>query len=104
MYCDRSRGPVFICSRLRRGAGTTPPQILAIVTTSLPDGTIGSSYTQTIQANGGVAPFTWNVSNGALPHSLALANSTGNSVTISGTPAQVQSGVAFTIRVTDAKS
>jgi para-nitrobenzyl esterase len=95
---------VALCSSVAGcggGSGTTPPQILSIVTTSLPDGTIGSSYTQNIQAAGGVAPFTWSVSSGALPHSLALAVSTG---TISGTPDQVQSSVAFTIQVTDARS
>ncbi len=78
-------------------ATTTPP--LSIVTASLPDGTIGAAYTQTIQAAGGVAPFTWSVSGGALPHSLALASTTG---TISGTPDQVQSSVAFTLQVKDA--
>jgi para-nitrobenzyl esterase len=84
------------------GGGSTPPQGPSIVTTSLPDGTIGSSYSQTIQATGGVAPFTWSVSSGALPHSLALPGSAGNSVTISGTPDQVESSVAFTIQVADA--
>jgi para-nitrobenzyl esterase len=84
------------------GGGSTPPQGPSIVTTFLPDGTIGSSYSQTIQATGGVAPFTWSVTSGALPHSLALPGSTGNSVTISGTPDRVQSSVAFTIQVADA--
>jgi hypothetical protein len=83
------------------GGGSTHPQGPSIVTTSLPDGTIGSSYSQTIQATGGVAPFTWSVTSGALPHSLALPGSAGNSVTISGTPDRVQSSVAFTIQVAD---
>jgi para-nitrobenzyl esterase len=86
------------------GSGSTPPQGPSIVTTSLPDGTIGSSYSQTIQATGGVAPFTWTVTSGALPHGVALPGSTGNSVTISGTPDRVQPGVAFTIQVADANS
>src|ERR1700674_2926765 len=85
------------------GSGHTTPQDLSIVTTSLPDGTIGSSYSQTIQANGGVGPFTWSVIFGALPHGVALPpGSAGNSVTISGTPDRVQSSVAFTIQVADA--
>jgi para-nitrobenzyl esterase len=75
-----------------------------IVTSSLPDGTIGAAYSQTIQATGGIAPFTWSVTSGALPHSLALPSSTGSSVTMSGTPDEVQSSVAFTIQVTDANS
>jgi hypothetical protein len=46
------------------GSATTtpPPQILSIVTTTLLDGTIGAAYSQRIEATGGVAPFTWNVS------------------------------------------
>jgi hypothetical protein len=84
------------------GSGSTPPQGPSIVTTSLPDGTIGSSYSQAIQATGGVAPFTWSVTSGALPHGVALPRSATNSVTISGTPDRVQSSVAFTIQVADA--
>ncbi len=40
------------------GATLTPPQNLSIVTTSLPDGTVSSAYSQTIEATGVVAPFT----------------------------------------------
>jgi hypothetical protein len=39
------------------GSGNTPQQGPTIVTTSLPDDTIGSSYSQTIQASGGTAPL-----------------------------------------------
>ncbi len=85
------------------GATLTPPQVLSIATTSLPDGTIGSSYSQTIQASGGTAPFTWAVASGALPDNVTLASSSSNSVPLSGTPDRVQAGVAFTIRITDAK-
>jgi para-nitrobenzyl esterase len=84
------------------GSPNTPPQGPTIVTTSLPDGTIGSSYSQAIQASGGMAPFTWSVTVGSLPHNLALPSSTDNLVTISGTPDRVQSSVAFTVQVTDA--
>ncbi len=83
---------------------TIPPPLLAIATASSPDGTFGSAYEGTIQASGGVAPFTWSVSSGALPHSLSLTSSTTSSVMITGTPDQVQSGVALTIRVTDAQN
>jgi len=83
------------------GSGATPPQILSIVTTSLPDGTIGTAYSQTFQASGGTAPFTWAVASGALPDNMALASSTG---AISGTPDRVQASVAFTIQVMDAES
>ena len=85
------------------GSGAPPPPSLAIATASLPDGTIGSSYTGTIQASGGVPPFIWSVSTGALPHNVTLGTSSSNLETISGTPDQVQASVAFTIQVTDAK-
>ena len=78
-----------------------PPPILSIATLSLSDGTSGASYTQTIQATGGVAPFSWSVSSGVLPHLLALGPSSTNVATISGTPDAVQTNVAFTIQVTD---
>lgn len=84
------------------GGGSSHPQGPSITTTSLPDDAIGSPYSQAIQASGGIAPFTWSVTSGALPHSLALSGSTGNSVMISGTPDRVQSSVAFTIQVADA--
>ncbi len=76
-----------------------PP--LTITTAALPNGTSETPYSQTIQASGGVAPFTWTVSAGALPHNLALSSSVTNTVTISGTPDTAVQGVAFTIKVTD---
>jgi len=77
-----------------------PP--LAISTTSLADCVVGTPYSQTIQATGGVAPFTWVVSAGTtLPHNLNLDNSTTSTLTISGTPDTQQTAVLFTIQVTD---
>jgi hypothetical protein len=57
--------------------------VLGITTTSLPDGTVGTAYSQTLQAAGGVPPLTWAVSSGTLPTGLTLNASSG---TISGTP------------------
>jgi Putative Ig domain/Cep192 domain 4/Abnormal spindle-like microcephaly-assoc'd, ASPM-SPD-2-Hydin len=74
---------------------------LTITTASLPNGTLETPYSQTIQASGGVAPFTWTVSAGGLPHNVALSSSTTNTETISGTPDTPAQGVAFTIKVTD---
>jgi Abnormal spindle-like microcephaly-assoc'd, ASPM-SPD-2-Hydin len=76
-----------------------PP--LMITTASLPNGTSEHFYSQTIQASGGGAPFTWTVSSGTLPHNLTLSSSATNAVTISGTPDTAAQGVAFTINVTD---
>jgi hypothetical protein len=76
-----------------------PP--LAIATSSLPDGVTGTPYSQAIQATGGVAPFTWFVSVGTLPHNLKLDNSNTSKLTISGTPDMQQAAVRFTLEVTD---
>ena len=86
------------------GVHTPPPPALSIATTSLPDGFVTFTYAQTIQAKGGVTPFTWAVSSGTLPHNLVLGSSSASSVGISGTPDIAQTTATFTIRVTDAKS
>jgi len=54
-----------------------------ITTTSLPGGSPGSAYDQTIAVQNGVRPFTWSVTSGLLPLGLTLDKSQGR---ISGTP------------------
>lgn len=83
---------------------TVTPATLSIITGALSNGVIGDPYDQTIQSNGGVSPFTWTVSSGALPNNLSLSPSTTNAVNISGTPDTVAQGVMFTIQVTDSAS
>lgn len=85
------------------GCGASGSPAPSITTTSLPAGTIGTAYTQTIALSGGAPPFSWSVSSGTLPDNLALGNSIGSSVTLSGMPDMVQSNVQFTIQVSDAK-
>src|SRR6202022_1614571 len=80
---------------------TITPPALTISTASLPDGGGGTAYSRAIQATGGVAPFTWVLSAGALPHNLNLDDSTTGTLTISGTPDMQQAAVQFTIAVTD---
>ena len=80
-----------------------PPPPLNISTISLPDWMATFPYNQTLQASGGVAPLTWHVSSGSLPHGLSLGNSASNSVTISGTPDVVETAT-FAIQVTDSKN
>lgn len=75
--------------------------VMAILTGALPGGVIGITFNQTIQATGGVAPFAWKVSSGALPHNLSLMPTTSNTVTLSGTPDTPSQGVAFAIQVSD---
>uniref|UniRef100_UPI00378343F0 GEVED domain-containing protein n=1 Tax=Prosthecobacter sp. TaxID=1965333 RepID=UPI00378343F0 len=61
--------------------------------------TFGSVYTQTFTATGGISPYTWAISAGALPAGLSLNTSTG---VVSGTPASGASA-SFTLRATDSR-
>lgn len=71
---------------------------LTVTTASLPAGSAGSSYSQTMTAANGTAPYTWSISGGSLPAGLSLAAATG---IISGIP--VASGTnSVTFKVTDA--
>ncbi len=74
---------------------------LSITTTSLPSGTVNTSYSQTLAATGGVSPYTWSISSGSLPAGLTLTGSTG---VISGTPTTAGPAVDFTVKVTDSDS
>ena len=74
---------------------------LTIAPPTLPDGTQGSAYNQTVTASGGVgAPYTYSVSSGALPAGLSLNTSTGQ---ISGTPS-AGGAYSFTIRAVDSNN
>lgn len=68
-----------------------------ITTTSLPQAKVGISYSATLTATGGLAPYTWSINDGALPPGLSLSK-TGS---ITGSP--TASGTfKFTALVTDA--
>lgn len=72
----------------------------AITTTSLPSGSVNAAYSATVAESGGVSPFSWSLASGALPPGLSLSSSTGDSVSITGTP--TASGVfTFTLKVLD---
>lgn len=73
---------------------------LSLSPTTLPAPTVGVAYGQTLSASGGVAPYTYAVSAGALPAGLSLNAATG---VISGTPTS-PSASTFTIRVTDSST
>ena len=81
-------------------APPTAPTPLAVTTSSLPGGTVGSPYPSTaLQASGGVSPYTWSLGSGTLPAGLNLA--TGGS--ISGTPT-VAGSYPVTFAVTDSST
>ena len=73
---------------------------LQITTTSLPTAVVGTSYSQTMAATGGIAPYTWSISAGSLPPGLSLNTSTG---AITGTPT-TSGPYSFTAQVTDSET
>ena len=73
---------------------------LAVATTSLPNGTVGTAYSQTLSASGGTAPYTWALSSGSLPPGLALSSAG----VISGTPAAAGGPTNFTVQAADSAS
>lgn len=72
--------------------GVAPP---SITTATLPAGSAGVAYMQTLAATGGVSPYAWSLVSGNLPPGMSLA---GNGV-LGGTPTSPASG-AVTVRVT----
>lgn len=71
------------------------PVAPVITTTSLPDGTVGTAYSQTLVATGST-PITWSLETGSsFPAGLTLAS---NGI-ISGTPTTTTSGaITFTVK------
>jgi len=62
---------------------------------------VGSLYTAQVSASGGLAPYVWTVSGGALPPGVALGASSTSFSTISGTPTTVGT-YSFQLTMTDA--
>ncbi|OCP15639.1 putative Ig domain-containing protein [Ensifer sp. LC163] len=70
---------------------------IAISPAALPVSMVGTAYSQTITASGGVGPYTFAVTSGSLPAGMALAGDG----TLSGT-ATAGGSFPFTIQATDA--
>ena len=82
------------------------PGTLTINVPFLPAGTVGTTFgTANFSATGGSGSgYTWSISSGALPASLALSNTPGNSTTtIAGIPTTAQSA-NFVVKVTDSSN
>ncbi|WP_343299542.1 IPTL-CTERM sorting domain-containing protein [Delftia sp. Cs1-4] len=102
-------GPDSLTYSATNATGTSSPATvsvtvsaptIALTPTSLPNGTTGSSYSTTVSASGGMAPYSYTITAGTLPIGLSLTVSTG---VISGTPSS--SGTTnLTITATDANS
>ncbi|MFY9223930.1 MAG: Ig domain-containing protein, partial [Blastocatellia bacterium] len=75
-------------------AGSCPP--ITINPPSLPDGSVGTFYSQSFTPSGGLAPYTFSITSGTLPNGITL-DSDGN---LFGTP--IESGFfSFTVLAED---
>jgi hypothetical protein len=73
---------------------------LAITTASLPNGTVGATYSAVVKATGGCTPYKWAIASGALPAGVkATTASTTTSLTLSGAPTTAATD-SFTVKVT----
>lgn len=79
----------------------TPPA-LSITTPSLPLGTVATAYVGSLQATGGIGPYTWTITQGLLPSGLTFATLNDSTGKISGTPVLVTTST-FTVQVTDSE-
>jgi hypothetical protein len=70
---------------------------VALSPATLPNGTAGTAYTQTVSATGGTAAYSYSVSSGVLPAGVTLNSLTGS---LSGTPT-AGGAVNFSITATD---
>jgi 6-phosphogluconolactonase (cycloisomerase 2 family) len=76
--------------------GGAPPPLSITTASPLPNGTVGTAYSQTLAATGGTPPYAWTVVSGTPPAGLTL--STGG--VLSGTP--TGSGTSnFTVQAAD---
>lgn len=89
-----SAGDVFAWPYLWR---ITPPAPIVISQAKFPPGTVGQPYDGGFFYGGGVPPYTWSISAGALPPGLHM-NSLPSEVT--GTPTTAGT-FSFTARLTD---
>jgi len=76
---------------------------LAITTTSLSSATVGTAYSNPLNATGGKSPYSWTLTNGALPGGITLQSTGSLSGTLSGTPSN-SGQFNFIIQVTDSSS
>lgn len=85
------------CAGSRPYSVTVTCPTLTITPSLLPDGAVGTVYSQTLSTSPGLAPFVYTLTAGSLPVGLSLSPSG----TLSGTPSEA-GGSVFTLGVTDA--
>ncbi len=92
------------CSGKSVAPGNSPPAPTAApvsfnILANLPPGTVGATYSGSVSATGGTAPYIFSVVSGQLPTGTML---TDNSGTVSGTPS-ASGNFTFDLSVSDAK-
>jgi hypothetical protein len=87
------------CSQNSVSPSPSPEGVLMITTSTLSEGQTGLSYSQTLLASGGKAPYTWSISSGLLPDGLLFSNSNG---IIAGIP-QKAGSFNITVEVADSR-
>jgi uncharacterized repeat protein (TIGR01451 family) len=102
--------PLFTVTATSPGIGASTPlgvnitiaanPITFLTPAALPNATQNALYTQYVEVTGGVGPFTWTVSAGALPTWPMTMTASGRRVTLSGTPNNT-TAASFTLRVAD---
>ncbi len=90
---------VFKVDNAEFGPSLTPSPVVITTSTTLRNGVINFPYNLSLQANGGVSPYSWSTVSGTVPPGLSLIN-TG---LISGTPNTLGT-YNFTVQVTDSVS
>jgi hypothetical protein len=95
--CSAAVPPALTSTHSPGGRAKANP--LIITTTSLPSGTVGTSYSASLTASGGKTPYSWSIVQNQLPPGLVLAAKSGS---ISGTPTE-PADFTFTVEVTDAR-
>jgi len=89
----------MLTSAITSVAAPPPATPISVVTSALPDGSLGQPYAATLQAAGGSGSFVWSISGGALPPGMTLtaAGELGGAPTAWGT-------AQFVARATDASN
>jgi hypothetical protein len=78
-------------------SGLVKPSQFRLMTDSLPDARAGMAYKLSLAASGGVEPYKWSISSGALPENMSINSRLG---LLKGAPAK-EGTYRFTLEITD---